>query len=342
MQENNIQTSCIICQFNDSPIYLPAFLAYHLRIVDHVFLIDHNSSKDYRCLSCDRVTVFRSTISTYRLDININALLNVINTENKFDWIFVLDIDEFLPFQNKKQIHQFLCKYRYAKCISFRWRNGIFKDGDNASRIESDSIIDFQLRKSKVKKLGYNTGAIRNWSGENLHVAHGNHSAIFFAYGNRLLGKLLVRKIQVEEPLFHIPFLTFDRLSSKLELHQHKFKAKILKSTDRLSKIYGPDWYNSRIDMDDIYWLVANYRTQTSDFVDASRKDFEPIQLFRNIETELNHWERLIGQCKEGVVVSESVEERNFINEYEKNLKRYRKRIFVNLSEFLIGIDNLV
>ena len=237
------------------------------------------------------MTVFRSTISTFRSDININALLNVINSKNKFDWIFVLDIDEFLPFQNKKQIHQFLCKYRYAKCISFRWRNGILKDGRSDSRIESDSIIDFQLSKSKIKKLAYNTGAIRNWSGKNLYVTHANHSAKFFAYGNRLLGKLLVRKIQVEEPLFHIPFLTFDRLSSKLDLHQHEFKTKILNSTDRLSKLYGPEWYNSRIDMDDIYWLVANYRTQTNDFVDASQKDFEPIQLFRNIETELNHWE---------------------------------------------------
>ena len=106
--------------------------------------------------------------------------------------------------------------------------------------------------------------------------------------------------------------------------------------------MYGPEWYNSRIDLDDIYWLVANYRTQTNDFVNARRKDFEPIQLFRNIETELNHWASLIGQCREGVVVSESVEERNFINEYKKNLKRYRKRIVVNHSEFLISIDNLV
>ena len=111
---------------------------------------------------------------------------------------------------------------------------------------------------------------------------------------------------------------------------------------DRLSKKYGPEWYNSRIDLDDIYWLVANYRMQTSDFVDAGRMDFEPIQLFRNIETELSLWESLIGQCKEGVVVSESVEERNFINEYGKNLKRNRKRVVVNHSEFLIGINHLV
>ena len=102
------------------------------------------------------------------MDININALLNVINAENKFDWIFVLDIDEFLPFQNKRQIHQFLCKYRYAKCISFKWRNGIFKDGYNDSRIESDSIIDFQLSKSRVNKLGDDTGAIRNCIREDL------------------------------------------------------------------------------------------------------------------------------------------------------------------------------
>ena len=342
MDENNSQTSCIICHFNDSSIYLPAFLAYHLRIVDHVFLIDHNSSKDYRCLSCDRVTVFRSTISTYRMDININALLNVINAENKFDWIFVLDIDEFLPFQNKNQIHQFLFKHRYAQCISFRWRNGILKDGRSDSRIESDSIFEFQPSKSKVKKLGYNTGAIRNWSGKNLYVTHGNHSAIFFAYGNRMLGKLLVKKIQVEEPLFHIPFLTFDRLSSKLGQDQHEFEFKILKSTNRLSKKYGPEWYNSRIDLDDVYWLVANFRAQTSDIVDAGQEDFEPIQLFRNTETELNYWESLIGQCKEGVVVGESVEERNFVNEYGKNIKRNRKRIVVNHNEFLISIDKLV
>ena len=342
MDENNSQTSCIICQFNNSPIYLPAFLAYHLRIVDHVFLIDHNSTKDYRCLSCDRVTVFRSAISTFRLDININALLNFINAENKYDWIFVLDIDEFLPFQNKNQIHQFLFKYRYTQCISFRWRNGILKDGHCNSRIESDSIIDFQLSNSKVKKLGYNTGAIRNWSGNNLYVTDGNHRAIFFAYGNRLLGKLLIKKMEVEEPLFYIPFLTFNRLSSKLDLHQLKFKQKILDRTDKLTKKYGPEWFNSRIDLDDIYWLVANYRMQTSDFVDASREDFEPIQLFRNTETELNYWESLIGQCKEGVVVGESVEERKFVIEYGKNLKRNRKRIVVNHNELLIGIDNLV
>ena len=187
MLENNLQTSCIICQFHNSPNYLPAFLAYHLRIVDYVFLIDHNSSKDYRCLSCDGVTVYKSTISTFRLDININALLNGINSENKFDWIFVLDIDEFLPFQNKKQIHQFLCKYKYTQCISFRWRNGILKDGRSDSRIESDSVIDFQPSKSKVANLGYNTRAIRNWGGNKLYVIDGNHRATFYVYGNRWL-----------------------------------------------------------------------------------------------------------------------------------------------------------
>ncbi len=119
-------------------------------------------------------------------------------------------------------------------------------------------------------------------------------------------------------------------------------QTKILRSTDRLSKKYEPEWFNSRIDLDDIYWLVANYRSEISDFVDAGRKDFEPIQLFRNIETELNYWGSLIGQCKEGVVVSESIRERNFINEYGKNLKQYRKRIVVNQDEFLISIDKLV
>ena len=153
---------------------------------------------------------------------------------------------------------------------------------------------------------------------------------------------MLIKEIQVEEPLFHIPFLTFNRLSSKLDLHQYKFKHKVLIRTDRLSKKYGTEWYNSRIDLDDIYWLVANYRSEISDFMDAGRKDFEPIQLFRNIEKELNLWESLIGQCKEGVVVSESVEERIFINDYDKNLKRYRKRIAVNHNEFIISIDNLV
>ena len=115
-----------------------------------------------------------------------------------------------------------------------------------------------------------------------------------------------------------------------------------MERTDRLSKKYGPEWFNSRIDLDDIYWLVANYRSEISDFVDAGRKDFEPIQLFRNIEMELIHWGSLIEQCKEGVVVGESVGERNFINEYDKDLKRFRKRIVVNHNEFLIGIDNLV
>ena len=105
--------------------YIAEFLAHHGKISDSIFLIDHRSDKNLSELKFDNVTHIESNqVRQFQSEVT-NTVIRDYRIYENFDWIFVLDIDEFLPFNSKQEINEFLWKYKDSKTVAFNWMNGV-------------------------------------------------------------------------------------------------------------------------------------------------------------------------------------------------------------------------
>ena len=94
-------------------------------MVDQIYLIDHRSTKDLGQISLDRVKVIVSSQRAQFQSEVTNALIRDFKLYEKFDWIFVLDIDEFLPYKCKTEFHLMLLRNQDQLGLKFQWRNGV-------------------------------------------------------------------------------------------------------------------------------------------------------------------------------------------------------------------------
>lgn len=52
--------TAVVCMVHNSYEYVCEFLLHHLNIYYHIYIVDHNSERDLRKVTIDRVTVVRS------------------------------------------------------------------------------------------------------------------------------------------------------------------------------------------------------------------------------------------------------------------------------------------
>src|SRR5690606_32093468 len=132
MKKTAYPRTAIVCMVHNGYEYLSEFLTYHFQLCDHIYLIDHNSHRDLRDLRLDGLTVVRSNqVAQFQSECT-NLVIEHFQIKKKYDWLFVLDIDEFLPFSNKKDFHDFLQKHKQGAVLQFYWRNGVpVYEGEN-------------------------------------------------------------------------------------------------------------------------------------------------------------------------------------------------------------------
>lgn len=105
--------------------YISEFLVHHGNLVDSIYLIDHRSDKRLGKIKIDNLIHIESNqVAQFQSEVT-NAVIRDYMIYENFDWIFVLDIDEFLPFKSKGELHQFLKKYNNAQTVAFNWLNGV-------------------------------------------------------------------------------------------------------------------------------------------------------------------------------------------------------------------------
>lgn len=325
---------CIITQVQNSFEYIPAWLAYHSRLADHIYLIDHNSDKDLRGLSNDNISVFRSNMNTYTLDTNINSLMAHKKLQGKYDWVFILDIDEFLPFGSRDEAHSFCHKFRWCSCVSMYWRNGYAKQ--EQSKLKGNTAFDFQEQKAKTRKLIYNT-KLRN----HFWIGHGNHAAQFPIFGIPFLNlRPLVKKSPL--PLFHLPFINIPTLIEKLENFPTKnFKNKIYRHAQHLEKKYGPNWYIASISHLEKLWLVTNYRVvKAKDIINENDLRFETIMLLNGLDQRIKNFRTKLSKCIPGTKVHNDEGEIEIINKIKKSGKKNYKNTILRHTK--ITPDNTI
>ena len=118
----------IVCQVRDSHSYLPEFIAYHHDLVDKIWLIDHKSHPPLSILETESIRVFRLSTNGQHQGESVSVVSRYIKNLDPNGWLYILDIDEFLPFSSYKELDWFEGFNRNNSVVGFNWKNGICLD----------------------------------------------------------------------------------------------------------------------------------------------------------------------------------------------------------------------
>ena len=110
------------------------WLEHHLALFDHIVIADHKSDDGtYELLQAEasgnsKLRVLRYVEPSYDQDAVFNALKDYAAQNCDFEWLFVLDADEFLPFDGEV-FRDEIGKIESYDVLCFNWRN-CFLSGD--------------------------------------------------------------------------------------------------------------------------------------------------------------------------------------------------------------------
>ena len=249
----------VVCQVRSPLTCLPAFLAHHQRLACKIFLIDHDPYIDLQGLASEEICVFRSRIADYALDISWNSIIDKVVRHASPDWIFVLDVDEFLPFSTEHELRSALYAWRHLDRVAFQWNNGIRIGESSSERISAKDKFLFGFVNSSVTKWAFN--AKKSWPG---YIRHGNHSE---KHGLRLGRRIKrLRRGFSQVPLLHIPAVSLETLIEKnAEFPAHNFAVKLEEAQIELLQLSEGLRSTTNVNRADIASWLRRYRERNKD-----------------------------------------------------------------------------
>lgn len=147
-------------------------------LFDRVVVIDHRSDDDtarialgYNGVSDTEVIVLRGEDPGYYQSEYMTACANAMIRESATDWIFFLDVDEFLPFRDAREFRQALTALAAFPLIRMAWRNIALKELDPET---VQGIAGFMGPRSHLAKIAVNVPALGR---TDIIVKAGNHAA---------------------------------------------------------------------------------------------------------------------------------------------------------------------
>lgn len=257
--------TAVVCMVYNGQEYLAEFISYYLNLCDHIYLIDHNSQKDLRALDIEGVTVVRSNHEAQFQSECTNRVVEHFKIKEKYDWLFVLDIDEFLPFSDRSIFHVFLEQHKGESAIQFQWRNGVpFYDGDKEpppSLIDCNSIRFFHEHSPHCKTCVN----IKKTKGRFVVPTGAHHISV--DYSGRIRLPIIHRKNRFiapisKRPLMHIVAYNRDAFVEKIKVYveQMKYRDHVKGQGGGVVRDY-PD----EISNDEWLWYIANFRVSNPD-----------------------------------------------------------------------------
>lgn len=269
--------------------YLSEFITHHLLLCDHLYIIDHNSQRDLRQLDIDRVTFLRTSHEAQFQSECTNLVIEHFGIKKKFDWLFVLDIDEFLPFKNKNDFQAFLTNHSKDSTLEFNWRNGVpFYDAAEQpqSLIDCNSIRFFHKNSPHVKTAVN----IRKTKGRFVVPTGAHH--IHYPPPPKIKLPFTYRKERYispvsETPLNHVVAFNKDAFVKKIKIYveQMKYREHIKGQGGWMVRNY-PDTLSD----DDWLWYIANFRVSDETQFQECRNDlFIEDHIFSHLDKNAIH-----------------------------------------------------
>lgn len=260
--------TALLCQFRDPEEYFASFHAHHAQIFDWVFYLDHGSNNDYRELDLKNTRIYRTDIRNFTKDLFCTRIIQDIRYGFDVDFLFILDIDEFLPHSDKYSFHDFLREYQSFSVGTLFWRNG-YPLG-MAPLVDAPPIY-VQRKLGETKKLFYNLKRLGQF-----FPKEGNHNADYSFFGQT---RIQLRPIRNKNTagLIHLPIISKAQLDQKLG---------VFPSDDFRSKINVPPDFDV-IDSNDgaLFSVIGNYRAKG--LTKYKAQDFEKLSMFCGLQENM-------------------------------------------------------
>ena len=181
----------IICMVRDGDKYLVDFISYHLNLVDKIWFIDHLSVKPVKRFESSRVKVFNCNFNAQFQGEVVSLVARDIKQNYKSGWLFILDIDEFLPFSTNLELSSFLSTKENYAVNAFNWLNGFSFNQEkdiNIKNISESSKIIFTTNINPNQKVFCNLSKVS----DKFAVMTGGHGITDIIRGKRKIIKPFV------------------------------------------------------------------------------------------------------------------------------------------------------
>ena len=187
-------------------------LRHFCALFDKVVLIDHRSNDQtaqiaarYNGVNNTEVVVLRGEDAGYYQSEYMSAVANALIAEGRSDWIFFLDLDEYLPFQTTGDLRQALVDLGDHSVIHMHWCNLALTSFDVETFQGANVIMTPTV--SAFVKVALNTRCLPVGKVE---VCQGNHAVILPNYYVPVVGERAFG-------LFHVPIAGLDALRRKVD-----------------------------------------------------------------------------------------------------------------------------
>lgn len=303
-----------ICQFRNADDYFSLFHNHHKDLFDKFLYIDHLSDRDYSHLKLKDSFFYRVNIRNFAKDLFVYAIFLRELALKDFDFLFILDIDEFLPFWNRLDFEEFLTSYRSVGVGTLLWRNGF---PENFNNFTPSQPLYFMKRNTSTKKIFYNMNKINQ-----IIPNEGNHNAKY-PFLNQTYVQLRPKRLNNSAFMYHLPFISKSQISTKMNV----FPASDF--SDKIERIEVKD------DGEHLFEYIANYRELRKNRY--GKIDFEKINLFRFLKEDFSNLKDKIWRLPDANYKITHIDE-NSINLFRK--KGFFKSNFVRKN--LVFEDNII
>lgn len=309
----------LVTMVQNSIEYLPEFLTYHRDIFDYIHVIDHNSKFDLSSLRSDKFLFYRVYIKSYLQEEVTNIVQRHIVDNYSVDWLYTLDVDEFLPFKQNSCFENFLNSVSNKKVISFNWRNGVpfdFKKNDNYHGISESNDLIFYKELSPTLKCAVNVKRC----GKNFYTPRSNHRVETFSNSIRSLWRrpTAIQSHSTGLGIYHVLSSSLDDFGAKIR----RFK-QLRRTFDGVKGHGGSLIYKYPDEVNESDWLkyTANYRVgDPSKIRKASRDDFAFGLDFEHLDKSL------IRQMKK-ILLENRTSHLDTVSSSEENLLLMKKEL---------------
>ncbi len=209
----------------DGDKYLPDFIAHHLKLVDRIWFIDHSSLNSVDRFKSKNIKVFQYPYLAQFQGEVVTLIARYIKNKYQKGWLFILDIDEFLPFFSKLRFKKFLKNQNKKKVIGFNWVNAFClkkNSSKNYKYISDNSDVIFTSNLNDNQKIACNLNLLSN----SLAVMTGGHgiSDNLFCFRKRISPHFSGRH------LFHIIATSEEDFYKKINryIDQMKYRKKVI------------------------------------------------------------------------------------------------------------------